>query len=558
MEIEQLLKDTLNLSEYQILVYLSLLEKTGTAGQLFRRLNINRATLYRVLEELSLLSLVIKKQIKTRMYFEALHPDSLRELYEKRRITFEEKGRALERVVHELLRKATSQPTDASITIEKGIPAHFRRMKMKLNCKEKIIRQKVNNDSSIYDYQDYPETKDYMEFIRGFITERVSREIHLKLLVHTTLSPLLKPLNTSIPEELKEARILPAEILPDVSFEVYDDYTVFVVRHGNPEDMVIITIRNAITAELMKSLFDFVFDRSIVSYNQNPIPIFITNSNIKLPLLGIGTSGIGGYWNGAHPYVDDTGDVDQIRHALSKGVNYIDACLMYGEGHTVELISRAIRNIGRGDLFINAKLTRVGGEVIKSINEVEEQCNRYLKVLNTDYIDQFQIHSRRSLGNVNHNEIVEKIGDLIKSGKVKHWGVSNYKTEDIKEAMTFIREPILSNEIPYGVFIRDYEVDGTLDIMRLHNISTISYFTVRKGGMMIDSHFNSDTDSLLQVLAKKYQHTPTQIAINWVVNHSRTMALIKSTNGTHVNENVASVGWKMSEEDYESITRLTP
>ena len=104
--------------------------------------------------------------------------------------------------------------------------------------------------------------------------------------------------------------------------------------------------------------------------------------------------------------------------------------------------------------------------------------------------------------------------------------------------------------------MREYEQNGTLRYMQANNITTIAFFTVRKGGLLVDSFFNTDVDTLLQKLAKKYKKTPTQIAINWVTNHPRTMALIKSTNGTHVNENMASVGWKMEAEDYEFIEKL--
>ena len=110
MDIEKLLHETLELSDFQVQVYLSLLEKTGTAGQLFRRLNINRATLYRVLDELVFLNLVIKKETGKRMFFEAMHPSSLSDLYTRKKIAIEEKSVALQRAVYELLRKATSKP----------------------------------------------------------------------------------------------------------------------------------------------------------------------------------------------------------------------------------------------------------------------------------------------------------------------------------------------------------------------------------------------------------------------------------------------------------------
>jgi diketogulonate reductase-like aldo/keto reductase len=303
-------------------------------------------------------------------------------------------------------------------------------------------------------------------------------------------------------------------------------------------------------------MFDFIFDRSIIAFKHIPLPTFTTNGGAELPLIGIGTSEIGGYWHGAHPYIDDYGDIDQLRHSLAKGSNYIDTCLMYGDGHTVELVAKAIKNVPRSDLFINAKLTRVGGVELKDIREVEEQCDRYLRVLGTDCLDQFQIHSRKSLGRVPEMEVVQKIGELISAGKVKHWGVSNYNKQDLHSIAHLIKEPLHSNEIPYGVFMRDYEQNGTLKYMQQNNITTIAFFTVRKGGLLVDSFFNTDVDTLLQQLAKKYKRTPTQVAINWVTHHPRTMALIKSTNGTHVNENMASVGWEMQEEDYELITSL--
>jgi sugar-specific transcriptional regulator TrmB len=206
MEVEQLLKQTLELSDYQILVYMSLLEKTGTAGQLLRRLNINRATLYRILDELVALSLIVKNVTGKRMFFEALHPDALLDMYKKRKIAIEEKGLLLQRVVTELISKAQKQPTDASITIEKGISAHYRYMKLQLTCKEKLIRMKVSNDSSIYTYTKYPELGDYQKFLKNFVSEAVSRGIYRRVLVSQSKPSIINQFNRTIPEDLKEAR----------------------------------------------------------------------------------------------------------------------------------------------------------------------------------------------------------------------------------------------------------------------------------------------------------------------------------------------------------------
>lgn len=553
MEAEQLLRETLELTEYQVLVYTTLLERKATAGQLFRSLNINRATLYRVLDELVVLNLIVKKQIKARMFFEALHPDSLKDLFQRRRLVFEEKEHLLERAVHDLLRKATSEPTDASIHIEKGVMAHYRRMQLELTCKEKILRMKFGNDSSLETYQNYPEYGDYNEFRKNFIKMRVKKDIHVKILTHVNVSHSLRSANISSSSELKEVRIMPSELLPDISLQVFDDYTIFTLRKEKPEDMTIITIRNSVTANFMKSIFDYIFDRSILTYKYAPVPSFASNAGVELPVLGIGTSGVGGYWNKLHQYIDDIGDIDQIRHAIGRGVNYIDTCLLYADGHSTEIVGRAIKGYPRANLFVNGKLTSFGGPLTK-LSEIEEQCNRYLKILGTDYLDQFQIHSRKRLGDLPHEDVVGKIGELITAGKVKHWGVSNYSKKELIEVRGFIKEPLHSNEIPFGVFAREYEKDGTLEYMRNRNITTVAYFTVRKGGMMVDGFLEPDSENPLVALAKKYDKTPSQIAINWVTHHPMTIALVKSTNGTHVNENVGAVGWEMAPQEYELLT----
>jgi diketogulonate reductase-like aldo/keto reductase len=225
---------------------------------------------------------------------------------------------------------------------------------------------------------------------------------------------------------------------------------------------------------------------------------------------------------------------------------------LYAEGHATELVGKAIKNIPRSQLYINAKLTRPFEKLVSSTKDIEDQCNRYLMLLGTDYVDQFQIHSKSCLA-IPEQEVVEKIGELITAGKVRYWGVSNYKKDDLIRVRQYIKEPLFANEIPFGVYERSYEENGTLSYMREHKILTIAYFVVRAGGMRIDEF---DNTKLLVQLGKKYEKKASQIAINWALHHPYTLALIKSTNGTHVNENVGAVGWKMIEKDYNEIEKL--
>ncbi len=553
MEVDILLKETLGLSDFQILVYTTLLERQSTAGQLIKRLNINRATLYRVLDELVELNLLIKKQSGTRMIFEAMHPDALLEMFKRKRIAFEEKSFALERVVHELINKAKTQPTDASISIEKGVMAHYRSMKLQLTCKEKIIRQKISNDSSIYSYKNYPETGDYLKFMHKYMAECVRLGIHTHILVSLKIPASISSYNVTDPTYNHISKALPEEIFPNISFRIFDEYVIFSIRDKNPEDNTIITIRNRTTADFLKSMFDFIFDRSILIYKEKPIETIKTKEHEVLSKIGMGTAGVGGFWNARHPFSNDISDLDQMRFSLSKGINYIDNCLMYAEGHATELVGRAIKNFPRKSLFINGKLTRVGGKLVSNAKEIETQCNQYLKSLGTDYLDVMQIHSPGSLA-IPEEEVVQKFEDLISAGKIRYWGVSNYNKSQLVKIQNYTKYPIFCNEVPFGVYAREYEKDGTLDYMRAQNILTISYFSILKGVLGINQFL--DTEHPLVRIATKYRKTPAQVAINWVLSHPFTIAIIKATNGTHINENIGALGWELEKEDLEMITGL--
>lgn len=548
-------KNILGLTDYQAEVYVSLLSESMTPGKLCKKLQMNRSTVYRIIDELEKLSLVIKKETDKATLIEALHPNSLKDLYKRRVSEVESQAERLNTLVNELIQNAQNNPIDATILVEKGLMAHYNRMMLQLTCKEKILRVKLSNDSSIYSVENYPNGKNYIDFMNQYVKDAVRLGIQHNILTNMSLSSNIRSFNITNPAELKDVRISVAEALEDLSFVIFDDYTIFTVRKDKPEDMVVITIRNAVVAASMKALFDYIFERSIQTYQKSPIPSFKSKSGVEFPVLGIGTSEIGGHWNKLHSYVDDIGDLDQLRHSLSKGMRYVDTCLMYGEGHTVELVARAIKNIPRKELFINSKLTRISGKLVESVEEIEEQCDKYLEILGVDYLDQFEIHSPKSLA-IPVLDAVRKIEELIQKGKIKNWAVSNYHLPELKEIYELSNIKPLANEIPYGVFMREYEVDGTIEWMHQHDMVTIAFFTVRKGGLLVDQFFGSEKDSLLMRLAEKYDKTATQIAINWVTHQKDTLALIKSTNGTHINENVASVGWVMEEGDYEEISKI--
>lgn len=105
-----------------------------------------------------------------------------------------------------------------------------------------------------------------------------------------------------------------------------------------------------------------------------------------MPVFGLGTWRMGGgYKKGTNT---DKADINAIRAAIKLGVMHIDTAELYGEGHTEELVGKAIRGNDRKKLFIASK---VNGQNL-SYRNVINSCKASLKRLKTDYLDLYIIH----------------------------------------------------------------------------------------------------------------------------------------------------------------------
>lgn len=553
-QVKQILNQ-LGLSDREIEVYFAYTKYgESVASAISRKLKIDKTTVYRCTEALVEKGLLIRKPKVRGTTYVINNPTILNELMENEKFNLETKSKQLEQFVETLIAEANNDNNlETHITVEKGVNAHLNVMKKQLLVKEKLIRQKINTNASLYDYSEYPEYGEYLKFMNKFIENRVHKKIFLKQIVHANVDKNLLSVQKSSSKLLKEVRILPTDIMKDISFKIFDDYFVITVHSDNVENIKIITIKDKIVAELMKSLFDYIFDRGIVYYGRNLLAQIKFPNYKSVSKLGIGSSGIGGFWYGKNPFFDDQNDITQVQHALSKGANYIDCCLMYGEGHTVEVLSKAIENYPRNDLFITCKLTKVNMVPVKNVKDIEKQCDRYLKELNIAYIDLFEIHGRSSL-EIPKVDAVGEIERLIDKGKVKLWGVSNYSIDDLKEVMACAKYPLSANEIPFSLAHRAFEKDGTMEFCKKNKIINIAYFITGRG--LLNQFIDDPNDNLLKQLALKYEKTIHQIAINWVLSKPNVLGIIKSTNGTHVNENYGALGWSMENEDYLALDKL--
>lgn len=267
-----------------------------------------------------------------------------------------------------------------------------------------------------------------------------------------------------------------------------------------------------------------------------------TLSNVTLPKIGFGTWHIGG---GSTPNPKfDSAHLTALRSALDIGYTHFDTAEMYASGHAEELLGQAVREskINRESLFITSK-------VMPShlrYDDVIRACEKSLQKLGMDYIDLYLIHWH-SIGN-KYEDTFRALNKLVKDGKVKHLGVSNFNLKLLKQAQELSETPILTNQVPYSLSDRSYVNNGVLEHCQQNNIFLTAYEPLDKGNMR--------SNKTLEAIAKAHNKTIYQIALAWVISQPNIITIPMSTNPQHIKENFDSPEIQLSDVEINQLNNL--
>ncbi len=193
-------------------------------------------------------------------------------------------------------------------------------------------------------------------------------------------------------------------------------------------------------------------------------------SNIEIPEMGLGLWAIGGAMWGP---VEDNESVNTIHAALDSGITFFDTADVYGDGHSEEILGRAMQ--GKRDRFILA--TKIGW---RNFNDQKQQTaydtatkfiegvETNLKRLNTDYIDVLQSHI--SFRDPTMEVFLEGFRKLKEQGKIKAFGLS---TSDFEYLKAFnLEDDCASLQIDYSILNRTAEAE-IIPYCKEHNIGII-------------------------------------------------------------------------------------
>lgn len=251
----------------------------------------------------------------------------------------------------------------------------------------------------------------------------------------------------------------------------------------------------------------------------------------RIPKLGQGT------WEMGERRAQRAAEIAALRAGIELGMTLVDTAEMYGDGATESLLGEALDGL-RDQVFLVSKVyPHNAGK-----RGVQAACEQSLKRLKTDRLDLYLLHWR---GSIPLDETVAGFEALRRDGKIRHWGVSNFDTDDMEELVSVPDgERCATNQILYNVARRGAEFD-LLPWLAERSIPAMAYSPV--------DHARLPKRSPLDDIADARGVSVFQVALAWVLQQPGVFAIPKSGQIDHVRDNYRALDLRLDANECARI-----
>lgn len=291
---------------------------------------------------------------------------------------------------------------------------------------------------------------------------------------------------------------------------------------------------------------------------------------------------------------DEHTSLKVIERAIDLGCNFIDTAL-YGQGRSETIVGKALKG-KRDNIILTTKVFASLGDTpnhrgLSRVNLIRA-VDASLKRLQTDYIDLYLLHAFDAQTPL--EETVSTLNDLVRQGKVRYTGCSNFPVWKVMEALWISdrrnMEPFVCLQYQYNLLNRHDIEPELLPLCRQYGLGMMTYSPLAIGLLTgrfrrgqkppedspwgenpreglsrskypFEAAMTEQADRIVETLialGKEYDKTPAQVAIAWILDHEDVTAPILGADfPEHVDEAFGAVGWALDRDDRERLDEIS-
>jgi aryl-alcohol dehydrogenase-like predicted oxidoreductase len=268
-----------------------------------------------------------------------------------------------------------------------------------------------------------------------------------------------------------------------------------------------------------------------------------------------------------------------VSKAVELGINFFDTAMVYGNGLSENMLGKALKELGvkRDEVIVT---TKIPGDFLNP-DDIEKAVRHSVKILDLGYIDGLLAHWPPAWHNYPTKIYARALEKLVNIGFVRYLGLSNFPVELVES----FRNSLAKTDIEIFQYrynlVERWAEEEIIPYAEKHNITLQAWSPIAKGaltGKYTPENLPKFTDvrareavfhpenfgkiwpliQLLKRLGEKYNKSPTQIALNWLIMSSSVVAPIPGAkNPEQVEELAGSIGWRLSQEDWAIIDELS-
>lgn len=265
--------------------------------------------------------------------------------------------------------------------------------------------------------------------------------------------------------------------------------------------------------------------------------------------------------------------------ALEAGINFFDTAEIYGFGLSEELLGQFMQKAPQPVQMA----TKFGPLPWRFTGQsVSDALTDSLKRLQVERVELYQVHWPFAFF-LSQKTLMNTLADEVKRGRIGSVGVSNYSATQMREAQQILAArgiPLAVNQVRYSLLTRQIESNGILATARELGVTILAYSPLAQGlltgkytpdsyqtpggARKIDPRFSKEglqkiasVISLLNSLGEKYDRTPAQVALNWLIAQGNVIPIAGVKTAQHVKQNAGALGWRLNTDEIEQLEQVS-